>query len=115
MPRGAARPGGSPAGGHPDNRAPPPRSAAALPKGRARGGGWAWGREPLSTGAARGLGGGTGAPANLRPEFIERSATTSLLKKPADKEDCADMVVTMCRTETMTGQTVVIDSGRYFH
>jgi 3-oxoacyl-[acyl-carrier protein] reductase len=25
------------------------------------------------------------------------------------------MVVTMCRTETMTGQTIVIDSGRYFH
>jgi hypothetical protein len=25
------------------------------------------------------------------------------------------MVVTMCRTETMTGQTVVIDSGRIFH
>jgi hypothetical protein len=24
-------------------------------------------------------------------------------------------VVTMCRTETMTGQTVVIDSGRTFH
>jgi 3-oxoacyl-[acyl-carrier protein] reductase len=24
-------------------------------------------------------------------------------------------VVTMCRTETMTGQTVVIDSGRIFH
>jgi 3-oxoacyl-[acyl-carrier protein] reductase len=43
------------------------------------------------------------------------SAATSLLKKPADKDDCADMVVTMCRTETMTGQTVVIDSGRYFH
>jgi 3-oxoacyl-[acyl-carrier protein] reductase len=25
------------------------------------------------------------------------------------------MVVTMCRTETMTGQTVVIDAGRIFH
>jgi 3-oxoacyl-[acyl-carrier protein] reductase len=25
------------------------------------------------------------------------------------------MVVAMCRTETMTGQTVVIDSGRIFH
>jgi 3-oxoacyl-[acyl-carrier protein] reductase len=24
-------------------------------------------------------------------------------------------VVTMCRTETMTGQTIVIDSGRLFH
>jgi len=25
------------------------------------------------------------------------------------------MVVAMCRTETMNGQTIVIDSGRYFH
>jgi 3-oxoacyl-[acyl-carrier protein] reductase len=25
------------------------------------------------------------------------------------------MVVAMCRTETMTGQTVVIDAGRIFH
>jgi 3-oxoacyl-[acyl-carrier protein] reductase len=64
---------------------------------------------------APGLLEGTRATANLRPEQIERSATTSLLKKPADKDDCADMVITMCRTETMTGQTVVIDSGRYFH
>jgi len=24
------------------------------------------------------------------------------------------MVVTMCRTETMTGQAMVIDSGRHF-
>jgi 3-oxoacyl-[acyl-carrier protein] reductase len=53
--------------------------------------------------------------ANFRSEQIARSAASSLLKKPADKDDCADMVVTMCRTETMTGQTVVIDSGRIFH
>jgi 3-oxoacyl-[acyl-carrier protein] reductase len=71
--------------------------------------------ETLVNCVAPGLLEGTRATANLRPEFIERSATTSLLKKPADKDDCADMVVTMCRTETMTGQTVVIDSGRYFH
>jgi 3-oxoacyl-[acyl-carrier protein] reductase len=55
------------------------------------------------------------APETLRSEQIERSASASLLKKPADKDDCADMVVAMCRTETMTGQTVVIDSGRIFH
>jgi 3-oxoacyl-[acyl-carrier protein] reductase len=42
-------------------------------------------------------------------------ATANLLKKPADKDDCADMVVAMCRTETMIGQTVVIDAGRIFH
>jgi 3-oxoacyl-[acyl-carrier protein] reductase len=63
---------------------------------------------------APGLLEGTRATANLRPEQIENSAATSLLKKPADKDDCADMVVAMCRTETMTGQTAVIDSGRYF-
>jgi 3-oxoacyl-[acyl-carrier protein] reductase len=53
--------------------------------------------------------------ANLRPEFIERSAAESLLRKPADKDDCADMMVTMCRIDTMTVQTIAIDSGRYFH
>jgi 3-oxoacyl-[acyl-carrier protein] reductase len=71
--------------------------------------------ETLVNCIAPGLLEGTRATANLRPEQIERSASTSLLKRPADKEDCADMVVTMCRTETMTGQTMVIDSGRYFH
>jgi 3-oxoacyl-[acyl-carrier protein] reductase len=64
---------------------------------------------------APGLLEGTRATANLRPEFIAQGAATSLLKKPADKDDCADMVVTLCRTEAMTGQTMVIDSGRYFH
>jgi 3-oxoacyl-[acyl-carrier protein] reductase len=63
---------------------------------------------------APGLLEGTRATANLREEQIRNSAATALLKKPADKDDCADMVVAMCRTETMTGQTAVIDSGRYF-
>jgi len=63
---------------------------------------------------APGLLEGTRATSNLRPEQIQNSAATALLKKPADKDDCADMVVTMCRTETMTGQTAVIDAGRYF-
>ena len=64
---------------------------------------------------APGLLEGTRATANLPPEQVELSAAGALLKKPADKEDCAEMVVAMCRTETMTGQTVVIDSGRMFH
>ncbi len=64
---------------------------------------------------APGLLEGTRATANLVPEQIERAASMSLLKKAADKDDVADQVVTMCRTDTMTGQTVVIDSGRFFH
>jgi len=71
--------------------------------------------EVLVNCVAPGLLEGTRATANLRAEQIQNSAATSLLKKPADKDDCADMVVAMCRTETMTGQTMVIDSGRYFH
>ena len=64
---------------------------------------------------APGLLEGTRATANLNPKQVERNAAASLLRKPADKDDCAEMVVAMCRTETMTGQTVVIDSGRVFH
>jgi 3-oxoacyl-[acyl-carrier protein] reductase len=71
--------------------------------------------EVLVNCVAPGLLEGTRATANLRAEQVERAASGALLKKPADKEDCAGMVVAMCRTETMTGQTVVIDSGRVFH
>jgi len=71
--------------------------------------------EVLVNCVAPGLLEGTRATANLSNAQIERSASGSLLKRAADKDDCADQVVTMCRTETMTGQTVAIDSGRVFH
>src|SRR6202012_602145 len=48
--------------------------------------------ETLVNCVAPGLLEGTRATSNLRPEQIERSASSSLLKKPADKDDCADMV-----------------------
>ena len=64
---------------------------------------------------APGLLEGTRATANLSQSQIDKSASGSLLKRAADKDDVADQVVTMCRTETMTGQTVAIDSGRVFH
>jgi len=34
------------------------------------------------------------------------------LKSPPADDGADDMVVTMCRTESMTGQTIVIDFGR---
>jgi 3-oxoacyl-[acyl-carrier protein] reductase len=64
---------------------------------------------------APGLLEGTRATANLRPEQIANSASSSLLKMAASKDDCADIALSMCRTDTMTGQTVVIDAGRVFH
>ena len=41
-------------------------------------------------------------------------AVTSLLKTP-DMDDRTNVVVTIRSAETKTGQTMVIDSGRYFH
>src|SRR3954454_13882474 len=64
---------------------------------------------------APGLLDGTPATANLSKTQIENSANGALLKRAADKDDCADQVVVMCKTETMTGTTVAIDSGRAFH
>lgn len=71
--------------------------------------------EVLVNCVAPGLLEGTRATANLDPGQVARSAEGALLRRAADKEDCAAMVVAMCRTGTMTGQTVVIDAGRVFH
>ncbi|MDA0662294.1 MAG: SDR family NAD(P)-dependent oxidoreductase [Proteobacteria bacterium] len=71
--------------------------------------------ETLVNCVAPGLLEGTRATANLLPAQIERSSAGAVLKRAADKDDCAAMVVTMCRTNTMTGQTTVIDAGRFFH
>ena len=58
---------------------------------------------------------GTRATSNLDPDFQERARTGSLLRRAADKDDVADQVVSFCRTDSITGQTLVIDSGRFFH
>jgi hypothetical protein len=57
---------------------------------------------------------GARATVNFRHKQIERFAAASPLEKPAAKDDCTDMLVTICRTETMTGQTMVIDYGPLF-
>src|SRR5436190_7472979 len=71
--------------------------------------------EVLVNCVAPGLLEGTRATANLSNPQIERSASASLLKRAADKDDCADQVFTVCRTEPLTGQIIVIDAGRCFH
>jgi len=71
--------------------------------------------EILVNGVAPGLIEGTQLTSRLSEAQVKRATQQSLLQKPADKDDIADQVVTMCRTDTMTGQTIVIDSGRVFH
>jgi NAD(P)-dependent dehydrogenase (short-subunit alcohol dehydrogenase family) len=71
--------------------------------------------EILVNGVAPGMIEGTQLTSRLLPEQIDRAMNSALLQKAADKDDIADQVVTMCRTDTMTGQTIVIDAGRVFH
>jgi len=58
---------------------------------------------------------GTQMSDNLSPEFREASKTAALLQRAAEKDDVADQVVAFCRTDSITGQTLVIDAGRHFH
>jgi 3-oxoacyl-[acyl-carrier protein] reductase len=58
---------------------------------------------------------GTRATSNLDPAYQQRSRESSLLKRAADKDDIAVQVVELCRTDSITGQTLAIDAGRVFH
>ena len=58
---------------------------------------------------------GTRATANLDPDYQVVARTGSALRRAASKDDVADQVVGFCRTDSITGQTLVIDSGRFYH
>lgn len=58
---------------------------------------------------------GTRATANLDIQYQEKARVASILEKAADKEDIAKQVVSLFGADTITGQTLVVDSGRVFH
>lgn len=58
---------------------------------------------------------GTRMTERLHPDQVRRSSEAAILKHVAHKPDVADQVVTFARTDSTTGQNVVIDSGRFFH
>ena len=58
---------------------------------------------------------GTRMTENLSPEYQEKAKQGALLRRAADKDDVAELVVEFCRTDSITGQTLAIDSGRVFH
>ena len=57
----------------------------------------------------------TRSTSNLDPAYRERARDDALLKRAANKDDIGDQVVAFCRTDSITGQTLAIDSGRFFH
>jgi 3-oxoacyl-[acyl-carrier protein] reductase len=68
----------------------------------------------LVNGVAPGYMEGTHMSEQLDPAYRAIAKDIVALKRAADKDDIAKQVVLCCETDSMTGQTVVIDGGRYF-
>lgn len=58
---------------------------------------------------------GTRMTENLDPSYRRRATEAALLGRATDRGDVARQVVEFCRTDSTTGQTLVIDAGRVFH
>lgn len=57
---------------------------------------------------------GTRMTANRPPEHVAKAATQlAVLRRPVSKDDVAEQVVTYCRSDSVTGQTIVMDCGRF--
>jgi 3-oxoacyl-[acyl-carrier protein] reductase len=69
----------------------------------------------LVNGVAPGYMEGTRMSAKLPPERVAYSIGSSLLGRPALREDVADQVIALVRSSSTTGQTICIDSGRVLH
>jgi len=75
----------------------------------------ALGPEIAVNAVAPGLLRGTKMTARLSPDFVERGLKQSALQKLVELDDVADQVVTFCRSDSTTGQVMVVDSGRVYH
>ena len=64
---------------------------------------------------APGLMEGTRMTSRLRPEQADGARQRAVLKRAATVEDVADQVLTFCKSDSVTGQTLNIDAGVFFH
>ena len=71
--------------------------------------------EVLVNSVAPGLMEGTGMTLRLLPAQVQRASQEAVLRRTVDKDDVAEQVITLARSDSTTGQNVVIDSGRFFH
>ena len=63
---------------------------------------------------APGLMMGTRMTANRPPEHVAKAATEyAVLRRAVDKDDVAGQVVVFCRSDSVTGQTIIMDCGRF--
>ena len=66
-------------------------------------------------GVAPGLMEGTELTKNISDAFRDGFKSQSVLGATTSLDDVAGQVVQFCQSETITGQTLVVDGGVYFH
>jgi len=64
---------------------------------------------------APGLVEGTRMAKRIPIEVVELARRSMVLGRAAGAVDIAEQVVTFCRTDSTTGQVMVIDGGMHFH
>ena len=55
---------------------------------------------------------GTRMSANWSADYAAGAAGRTLLKRTVSKDDVAEQLITFCRSDSVTGQTILMDSGR---
>ena len=64
---------------------------------------------------APGLMEGTGMGARVPPAGVEAARARTLLKRTTPMDDVTAQVLAFCRSDSVTGQTLLIDGGHAFH
>ena len=64
---------------------------------------------------APGLMEGTRMSGRIPPHLVEAARQRTALKRTTSIADVANQVLTFCRADSVTGQTLVLDGGHVFH
>ena len=58
---------------------------------------------------------GTRMTSKLDPALVERTTKNAALQKPVERDDVARQILEFCRSDSTTGQVLVVDSGVVYH
>lgn len=58
---------------------------------------------------------GTRMTSRLDPALVERTTKNAAMQKPVERDDVARQIVEFCRSDSTTGQVLVLDSGVVYH
>jgi 3-oxoacyl-[acyl-carrier protein] reductase len=58
---------------------------------------------------------GTRMTSKLDPALVERTTKNAVLQKPVERDDVAHQILEFCRSDSTTGQVLVLDSGVVYH